>query len=64
MLAHVEEGRIAHPGTIDAPFLRIEGDAWTVTPPGAASRRYTTSDLALALRKSRPWGEPSGDPPA
>jgi hypothetical protein len=51
-------------GPIDAPTLRLEGDAWLVTPPGSASRRYTTSDLALALRKSRPWGEPSGDPPA
>ncbi|HEV2854049.1 MAG TPA: hypothetical protein VHC97_14735 [Thermoanaerobaculia bacterium] len=51
-------------GNLDAPALRIEGDAWTVTPPGAASRRYATADLALALRKPRPWGEPSGDPPA
>lgn len=51
-------------GPIDAPSLRIEGEAWLVTLPGAASRRYTTSDLALALRKPRPWGEPDGNPPS
>ena len=49
-------------GEIEAPFLRIEGDAWTVTPSGAASRRYSTADLALALRKPRPWGDPAGNP--
>ena len=42
-------------GEINAPALRIEDDAWLVTPPGAASRRYATSDLALALRKPHPW---------
>lgn len=42
-------------GEIAAPTLRIEGDAWLVTPPGAASRRYATVDLALALRKPHPW---------
>lgn len=46
-------------GEIGASSLRIEGDAWLVTPPGAASRRYTTADLALALRKPHPWGEPA-----
>jgi hypothetical protein len=49
-------------GQIGAPSLRIEGDAWLVTPAGAASRRYTTADLALALRKPRPWGDPAGNP--
>lgn len=45
-------------GEIAAPILRIEGDAWLVTPPGAASRRYATADLALALRKPHPWEAP------
>ena len=42
-------------GEIAAPTLRIEDGAWLVTPPGAASRRYATADLALALRKPHPW---------
>ena len=42
-------------GEINAPALRIEDDAWLVAPPGAAARRYATSDLALALRKPHPW---------
>ncbi|MFL6196984.1 MAG: hypothetical protein ACJ75H_22555 [Thermoanaerobaculia bacterium] len=50
-------------GAADAASLRIEEDAWIVTPPGAASRRYATADLALALRKPRPWGEPAAAPP-
>lgn len=50
-------------GDADAASLRIEEDAWIVTPPGAASRRYATADLALALRKPRPWGEPAAAPP-
>lgn len=45
-------------GDIAAPALRIEQDAWLVTPPGAASRRYATADLALALRKPHPWEAP------
>jgi hypothetical protein len=45
-------------GEITAPALGIEEDAWLVTPPGAASRRYATADLALALRKPHPWEAP------
>ncbi len=45
-------------GEIAAPALRIEDDAWLVTPPGAASRRYATADLALVLRKPHPWEAP------
>jgi hypothetical protein len=46
-------------GEIAAPLLRVEEDGWIVAPPGLASRRYATADLALALRKPRPWGEPA-----
>jgi hypothetical protein len=42
-------------GDVEAPALRIEGDAWIVTPPAAASRRYTAEDLAATLRKPHPW---------
>ncbi|HEV8579967.1 MAG TPA: hypothetical protein VGX68_12910 [Thermoanaerobaculia bacterium] len=42
-------------GDIAAPSLRIEGGSWIVTPPGAASRRFTVEGLAAALRKPRPW---------
>jgi hypothetical protein len=42
-------------GELEAPSLRIEDDAWIVAPPGAASRRYATEELAMALRKPRPW---------
>jgi hypothetical protein len=45
-------------GEINAPALRIEDGAWLVTPTGAASRRYATADLALALRKPHPWEAP------
>ena len=45
-------------GEINAPALRIEDGAWLVTPSGAASRRYATADLALALRKPHPWETP------
>ena len=45
-------------GEIAAPALRTEDDAWLVTPPGAASRRYATADLALALRRPHPWEAP------
>jgi len=42
-------------GEAEAPALRIEDQAWIVTPPGSASRRYTVTDLAAALRKPHPW---------
>lgn len=42
-------------GEVEAPALRIEGDACIVAPPGTASRRYTPGDLAAALRKPHPW---------
>ena len=42
-------------GEIEAASLRIEDGAWIVAPPGAASRRYATEELAMALRKPRPW---------
>lgn len=45
-------------GEINAPALKTEDGAWLVTPPGAASRRYATADLALALRKPHPWDAP------
>jgi len=47
-------------GEIEAPSLRIEDGAWIVAPPGAASRRYATEELAMALRKPRPWETPHG----
>jgi hypothetical protein len=46
-------------GEAAAPSLRIEEDNWIVTPPGAASRRYATADLALTLRKPHPWDVPA-----
>jgi hypothetical protein len=42
-------------GEVEAPSLRIEGDAWIVAPPGAASRQYTAEKLAATLRKPDPW---------
>jgi hypothetical protein len=42
-------------GDVEAPALRIENDGWIVAPTGAASRRYTAHDLAVALRKPHPW---------
>jgi hypothetical protein len=42
-------------GEIEAPSLRLEEGGWIVAPPGAASRRYTTEELAMALRRPRPW---------
>jgi len=42
-------------GEVEAPTLRSEGEAWIVTPPGAAFRRYTVTELAAALRKPHPW---------
>jgi hypothetical protein len=46
-------------GEVEAPSLRIEGDAWIVAPPGAASRKYKAEDLAAALRKPHPWRDGS-----
>jgi hypothetical protein len=43
-------------GEVEAPSLRIEGDVWSVTPPGTASRKYTGEQLAAVLRRPRPWG--------
>ncbi|HEV7503757.1 MAG TPA: hypothetical protein VGS07_02480 [Thermoanaerobaculia bacterium] len=46
-------------GEVDAPGLDPDGDGWSLQLPGIserASRRLTTSDLAEALRKPRPWG--------
>ena len=42
-------------GEAEAPLLAPGEDGWTVTPREAASRRYATGDLAVALRKPRPW---------
>jgi hypothetical protein len=42
-------------GEVDAPALRIEEDAWVVTPPGTASWQYTAAKLAATLRKPNPW---------
>jgi hypothetical protein len=42
-------------GEIEAPSLRIEGEGWVVSPPGAGSRRYGVAELAGALRKPHPW---------
>ena len=44
-------------GEIEAPALTTEDAAWIVAPPGLASRRYATEELAATLRKPRPWGE-------
>jgi hypothetical protein len=48
-------------GEVDAPSLRSENGGWIVRPRGAASRRYETEELALALRKPRPWGVEAND---
>jgi hypothetical protein len=42
-------------GSVEAPTLSSEGEAWIVAPPGAASRRYTAEALAATLRKPHPW---------
>jgi hypothetical protein len=42
-------------GDADAPSLEAEGDDWRLAPPGAASRRLTTAQLAESLRKPHPW---------
>jgi hypothetical protein len=42
-------------GEVDAPSLRIEDGGWIVMPPEGASRRFGVEELALALRKPRPW---------
>lgn len=39
-------------GSIEAPLLTPDGDAWRVDPPG---RRLTADQLAAALRRPRPW---------
>jgi hypothetical protein len=43
-------------GEVDAPVLEPDGDGWRLQLPENSSRRLTTSDLAEALRKPRPWG--------
>lgn len=45
-------------GEVDAPLLIAEGGSWTVRIEGA-ERRHTTESLVRALRKPRPFGEPS-----
>jgi hypothetical protein len=50
-------------GEIEIPSLRIEDGGWIVAPPGAATRRYATEELAMALRKPRPW-EAGAETPA
>lgn len=42
-------------GEATAPHLVLAGDAWELSPPGEAARRYTTAELVLALRRPRPW---------
>jgi hypothetical protein len=42
-------------GEVAAPHLVLAGDAWELSPPGEAARRYTTAELVLALRRPRPW---------
>jgi hypothetical protein len=42
-------------GEVAAPSLKVEGESWIVTPPGAASRKYTAEQLAAALRKPDPF---------
>jgi hypothetical protein len=49
-------------GVIDAALLRPDGEGWIVTAPGEAARRFTTGDLAAALRRPRPWGPPLPPP--
>lgn len=39
----------------EAPWLKVEGDAFVVEPPGRAGRRLTAAELAARLRKPRPW---------
>lgn len=49
-------------GDLAAPALRMEGDAWIVAPPGAASLRYTAAQLAAELRRPHPWkSAPEGE---
>ncbi len=49
-------------GDVDAPSLEADGDDWRLAPPGAASRRLTTAQLAESLRKPHPWAEASNPP--
>jgi hypothetical protein len=42
-------------GSVDAPLLSPDGDGWRVEPPGAASRLYSSEQLASALRAPHPW---------
>ena len=42
-------------GEVAAPHLVLAGDAWELSPPGEAARRYTTAELVAALRRPRPW---------
>jgi hypothetical protein len=40
-------------GTVEAPALAPDGDAWTLTPPASPARRLTTPELFALLRKPR-----------
>ena len=42
-------------GQIEAPCLREMGELWEVKVGEDAARRYSTVDLAAALRKPHPW---------
>ena len=42
-------------GEVDAPYLRPDGDSWTVAVSGEAARSYGTAALVAALRKPHPW---------
>jgi hypothetical protein len=44
-------------GEVEAPLLEPEGEGWTVAPEGRAATRWTTEELAAALRKPHPWGD-------
>lgn len=44
-------------GEAEAPALRESGEVWEVKAGESAARRYSTEELAAALRKPHPWGD-------
>jgi hypothetical protein len=42
----------------DLASLQEGGEGWAVTAPGEAARAFTSTGLAAALRRPRPWGPP------
>jgi hypothetical protein len=47
-------------GPVDAPPLAPDGEGWRVEPSGVAALRYSSEQLATALRKPHPWQSAAG----